>query len=97
MTIPGRENDETVFVFPFDYEKRIPKEAYTEIAEKLRSLDYPLLFLSNLKKIEFNVPDIVGLYGKTVEENIDFNGTTAELIRLTQNNNETRVMAVYPR
>nr|WP_314465323.1 zinc-ribbon domain-containing protein [uncultured Clostridium sp.] len=82
---PFRKNNETLFVFPFDHDKRSPDEAYDDIFEKLRSLDYPLLFLSNLKNIEFEVSGTLGLYGKTIEERRDFNGTTAEFIRLTQN------------
>ena len=83
---PGRRDGETLFVFPFDHDKRSAEEAYADISEKLRSLDYPLLFLSNLKDIEFKVSGVPGLYGKTVDERHDFNGTTAEFIRLSQNN-----------
>lgn len=87
---PGRRNDETLFVFPFDHDKRNPEEAYADISEKLRTLDYPLLFLPNLKDIEFKVSETLGLYGKTVEEERDFDGATAEFIRLTQNDGEDR-------
>lgn len=87
---PGRRNGETLFVFPFDHDRRSPEEAYADISEKLHSLDYPLLFLSNLKEIEFEISGILGLYGKTVEEKRDFNGTTAEFIRLTQNDGANR-------
>lgn len=87
---PGRRSDETMFVFPFDHDKRSPEEAYADISEKLRSLDYPLLFLSSLKDIEFEVSGVLGLYGKTVEEKHDFGGTTAEFIRLTQNDDDNR-------
>lgn len=87
---PGRRDGETLFVFPFDHDKRSPEEAYADISEKLRSLDYPLLFLTNLKDIEFEVSGILGLYGKTVEEKHDFNATTAEFIRLTQNDGVNR-------
>ncbi|MGC7872083.1 DEAD/DEAH box helicase [Desulfosporosinus sp. SYSU MS00001] len=87
---PGRRDGETLFVFPFDHDKRSAEEAYADISEKLRSLDYPLLFLSNLKDIEFKVSGILGLYGKTVEERHNFNGTTAEFIRLTQNDGASR-------
>lgn len=76
----GRRNDETLFVFPFDHDKRRPDEAYSDIYEKLRSLDYPLLFLPNLKYISFEISGVLGLYGKKVEETHDFNGTTAEFI-----------------
>lgn len=87
---PGRRNDETLFVFPFDHDKRNPEEAYADISEKLRTLDYPLLFLPNLKDIEFKVSETLGLYGKTVEEERDFDGTAAGFIRLTQNDGEDR-------
>ena len=87
---PDRRGGETMFVFPFDHDKRSPEEAYADISEKLRSLDYPLLFLSSLKNIEFEVLGILGLYGKAVEEEREFNGTNAEFIRLTQNDDENR-------
>lgn len=45
---PSRRSGETMFVFPFDHDKRSPEEAYADISEKLHSLDYPLLFLSSL-------------------------------------------------
>ena len=86
----GRRNSETLFVFPFDHDKRSPEDAYSDISEKLRSLDYPLLFLSNLKDISFEISGTLGLYGKTVEETHDFDGTTAEFVRLTQNDGENR-------
>jgi len=87
---PGRRANETLFVFPFDHDKRSPEEAYADISEKLRTLDYPLLFLSNLKDIEFEISGILGLYEKNVEEKRVYNGTTAEFIRLTQNDGENR-------
>jgi len=86
----GRQKDETLFIFPFDHDKRSPQEAYDDISEKLRSLDYPLLFLSSLNDIEFEISGVLGLYGKTVEDKRDFYGTTAEFIRLTQNDGENR-------
>ena len=86
----GRKSNETLFVFPFNHEQRTPDEAYADISEKLRSLDYPLLFLSNLKDIEFEIPGVLGLYDKTIEEKRNFNGTTAEFIRLTQNDGDNR-------
>ncbi|MEN6328646.1 MAG: AAA domain-containing protein [Syntrophomonas sp.] len=86
----GRRNDETLFVFPFDHDKRSAKDAYFDISEKLRSLDYPLLFLANLKDISFEISGILGLYGKTIEETHDFDGTTAEFVRCTHNDGENR-------
>ena len=87
---PGRRDDETIFVFPFNHDMRSPEEAYADISEKLRSLDYPLLFLSNLKDIEFQRSGNLGLYEKKVEAKRVSHETTAELIRLTQNDDEIR-------
>ena len=87
---PGRREGETVFVFPFDHDTRSPEEAFADISEKLRSLDYPLLFLPNLRTIEFEVSGTLGLYGKSVEESRSFGDTTAEFIRLTQNDGDDR-------
>lgn len=86
----GRKSGETLFVFPFDHDKRSAEDAYSDISEKLRSLDYPLLFLSNLKDISFEISGILGLYGKTIEEKHNINGTIAELVRLIQNDGENR-------
>ena len=87
---PDRKNGESLFVFPFDHDKRNAQDAYSEISEKLRSLDHPLLFLSNLKKISFKISEKQGSYKKKLKEKHDFGGTTAKLIRLTQNIGEDR-------
>ncbi len=86
----GRRSDETLFVFPFDHDKRNAEDAYSDISEKLRSLDYPLLFLTNLMDISFEISGILGLYGKTVEDTHNIDNTKAELVRLTQNDGENR-------
>ena len=85
---PGRRTDETLFVFPFDHDQRTAEEAYSDISVKLRSLDYPLLFLSNIKEISFEISGKLGLYGKTIEEKKFLNDITAEFIRLTQNDGD---------
>lgn len=82
---PGRHANETLFIFPFDHNKRSPENAYADISEKLRSLDYPLLFLSNLKEISFNISGTTGSYGKVIEKEYDFKDATTEFMRLTQN------------
>ena len=86
----GRRNGETLFVFPFDHDKRRAEDAYSDISDKLRSLDCPLLFLSNLKDISFEISGILGLYGKKVEETHKFDDTIAMLISLTQNDGANR-------
>jgi hypothetical protein len=84
----GRRANETLFVFPFDHAERGQKEAYSDIAEKLRSLSYPLLFLSSLRDIDFEFEDVIGLYGKSIPETRQIGESTAELITLTQNSGE---------
>ncbi len=82
---PDRHEEETLFVFPFDHHERDAAEAYKDISGKLLNLTYPLLFLSNLKSIEFEFEDVLGLYDKNVKEKYEFDGTTAEHVVLTQN------------
>lgn len=84
----GRKKNETLFVFTFDHTERTPKEAFLDISYKLRSLDYPLLFLSNLKDISFDIHGILGLYGKSVEQKRQFGNTVAEFVCLTQNDGD---------
>lgn len=84
----GRKTDETLFVFPFDHTERGAAEAYEDISEKLRSLDYPLLFLSYLEDITLEIPGTLGLYGKYAEQKQQFGDTVAEHICLTQNDGD---------
>lgn len=85
---PGRKTDETLFVFPFDHQERTAYEAYDDISNKLRNLSFPLLFLTNLKEIEFEFDNTLGLYGKNVRKTIKMDGTVADNIVLTQNSGE---------
>ena len=81
---PGRQPGETLFVFPFvDKDK-----AYSDIANKLRSLSYPILFLSHLQLISFTIENMRGLYAKETRISKDFDGTMAEQIHLVHNNGE---------
>lgn len=82
---PSRRSDETLFVFPFDHQERDADEAYSDISDKLKNLSFPLLFLTNLKDIEFEFCNMHGLYGKKVEETINLDGTIVEHLILTQN------------
>jgi hypothetical protein len=83
-----RKESETLFVFPFDHPARSSEEAYGDIADKLRSLEYPLLFLSHLKDIEFELPSVLGLYGKKIMQTQHFGDTVVERVCLTQNDGE---------
>ena len=81
---PERQPDETLFVFPFDHEERTPEQAYEEIAQKLKNLSYPLLFLSDLKLITIKFGEKQGMYGKEITETYQFGSAVAEKICLTQ-------------
>lgn len=85
---PERRPNETLFVFPFDHPQRDAMEAYRDISDKLKNLSFPLLFLSELKDIEFEFDNVIGLYGKKIKKTYSFGTTTAELICLTQNNGD---------
>jgi hypothetical protein len=89
---PGRKKDETLFLFPFDHNDRTAANAFEDISRKLRSLDYPILFLTNLEDISFEIPEVevTGRYRKSVEKKFNFDKTHAEFIRLTQNNAENQ-------
>ena len=82
---PRRKKDETLFVFPFDHLEKNAEEAYGDISDKLKNLSFPLLFLSQLKEIEFEIGNTIGLYGKSVNKTLTYGDTTAEHICLTQN------------
>lgn len=85
---PDRKTSETLFVFPFDHPERGADEAYEDISEKLRTLDYPLLFLSNLKEISFEISGTFGLYSRYIDKTLHFGETVAERITLTQNDGD---------
>ncbi|MCL2820836.1 MAG: DEAD/DEAH box helicase [Oscillospiraceae bacterium] len=87
---PGRKEDETLFVFPFDHTDRGADEAYEDISEKLKALDYPLLFLSCLQDISFDVAGHFGLYGKVITQThkIKDTKTQIDLICLSQNDGD---------
>ena len=90
MDYPNRRKNDTLFVIPFDHEQRGANESFTDISDKLLSLDFPLLFLQNLKNIDFEIEGVVGLYGKEIKETRRFGDTIAEDIELMQNNGENR-------
>lgn len=83
---PDRHRDETMFIFPFDHPERESAEAYNDIANKLKNLSFPLLFLSELKDITFEINDIIGLYGKNIKKTYSYADTIAEYVCLTKNN-----------
>lgn len=85
---PMRHSAETLFVFPFDNPERNAVAAYEDISDKLKNLSFPLLFLSDLRNIEFEFSDIIGLYDKNIKKVYEFGDITAKNICLTQNNGD---------
>ena len=48
-----RKENETAFVFPFNRPNISADVAYTEILERLQNLEFPTLFLKNLKSVTY--------------------------------------------
>ena len=69
----NREKEETVFYFPFDKEDKPKETAYFDILEKLKSLNYPILFLSNLQKVEWRADSETGEYVKQIKKYKEYN------------------------
>lgn len=84
---PDRQVGETLFVFPFVK----AESAYRDIANKLRTLSYPLLFLSHLQSVSFTIEKAHGLYKKELRISTEYNETMAEQIHLIQYNGETNI------
>lgn len=82
---PMRYPDETLFVFPFDHPERNAVAAYEDISDKLKNLSFPLLFLSDLRNIEFEFGDVIGLYDKNIKKAYEFDDITAKHVCLTEN------------
>ena len=80
-----RNDGETLFVFPFDHPDRDATEAYDDISNKLKNLTYPLLFLSELKTISFEVDGRTGSYKKLVEDVHSCGSITEEQVCLKRN------------
>jgi len=90
--IAGRQADETVFYFPFDKKDINPKNAYSEIDNKLKSLTHPVLFLTSITKITWKTRTNNGSYSKDdLEKNkIASSDIKCHLISLTENNGNSK-------
>lgn len=79
---PGRNDGETVFVFPFTE----PRNAYKDITKRLLSLDNPILFLRHLQKVTINIPNESEIvYSKEIVESEKKSGITHELMKVNNN------------
>ena len=79
---PERKSGETLFEFPFDKEDCPPARAFEDISAKLSMLDCPILFLSHLQKVKFQLGDKVGTYEKETKSSQMFGDISAELFSL---------------
>lgn len=78
-----RKPTETVFFFPFDHKQKKPQESYDEIFEKLKALEFPVLFLSSLVSVDFYAEKFKGKYIKEITRKIDQDDITVQWITLT--------------
>jgi hypothetical protein len=85
---PGRKNGETIFVFPFTS----PEFSFSEIIQRLTTLDNPILFLRNLKKVVIELPeDTDVVYEKKVSFRRSKGDITHELLTLTNSAGNQRI------
>ena len=86
-----RKSGETYFCVPFRANEK--DRAYSDIKEKIESLKCPLLFLSNLKKISFDVLGESGQYTKEVCESKNYREEKVDveliILKLKFNDKET--------
>ncbi|MBR4545102.1 MAG: AAA family ATPase [Oscillibacter sp.] len=88
---PERKAGETLFVFPFDGGKISTEEAYADISEKLRTLSFPVLFLSKLETVTFQAGGDSGEYGKQTLQTRTFGDTAAALLELSGGREKERL------
>ena len=77
-----RQPSETVFSFKFDHKDKQPQECHEEILEKLKALEFPVLFLSNLKSVSFEADEVTGEYTKEVTREIKTEDITVQWMTL---------------
>ena len=74
-----RQSGETVFVFPFD--NGDVDKSYCEVANKVQTLQCPLLFLRNLMEIRYCTEEKEGIYSKECSEwrTFEFHADTVDV------------------
>lgn len=78
-----RESSKTVFLFPFDHLTKSPQESHDEILEKLKSLEFPVLFLSCLESVSFEAAGVTGIYTKKITRKLEQEDITVQWLTLT--------------
>ncbi len=80
-----RFENETVFYFPFDKKEMPTDKAYSDILSKLKSLNYPILFLSSLQKVKWTANGESGIYSQKIIGKIKEKGNiTYKFLELSQ-------------
>lgn len=80
---PLRNSGETLFYLPFDKANFSKKQAYSEIEEKLKTLDNPILFLHNIQEIEWeSATSKGGTYSKELLKSQKYKDVVCENIKL---------------
>jgi hypothetical protein len=77
-----RKTSETAFFFPFDHKTKRPQESYAEILEKLKALEFPVLFLSNLQSVSLEAEEVSGKYTKEATRTLEQGGITVQWLTL---------------
>ncbi|AZA99224.1 hypothetical protein EG359_06215 [Chryseobacterium joostei] len=79
-----RQQNETVFYFPFNKTEMPPERAHTDILEKLKKLVFPTLFLSTLQEIKWKAANQTGEYTKSKSKTKKHNHISYEKVELYQ-------------
>lgn len=85
-----RESSETVFFFPFDHKDKQPQESHDEVLEKLKALEFPVLFLSNLQSVSFEAQEVTGKYTKEATRTLEHGDITVQWLTLALEVNSER-------
>ena len=80
-----RFENESVFYFPFDKKEMPADKAYSDILSKLKSLNYPILFLSSLQEVKWTANGESGIYSQKIIGKIKEKGNiTYKYLELSQ-------------
>ena len=82
VDFPDRKNDETLFVFPFNHSEKSAEDTFRDISSKLKSLVYPVLFLTNLMTVTCETGSEFIVYEKNISESEIMGDTVSERINL---------------
>lgn len=93
-----QKDGKTVFVIPFDRKDISAQQAYQDIEDKISSLEYPQLFLFNVKTISWNTPTQKGkIRKKKVEQYDTFREITTVLYEINNLSGKTTKILLMSR